>query len=69
MQAIVIKESKGWKPIKLEITFETEREYEVFKNILQTNTSVPRAVCEFNKKCSFGEVADIMGKIYSAFRG
>ncbi len=69
MQAIIVDNTPTWRPKKLEITFESEREFHVFKAILQTNTSIPRAVSGFNKDCSYGEVADILGKIYSAFRG
>ncbi len=69
MQATLIKNVQKWNPRKLEIVFETEREFEVFKYILQTNESIPEVVCHFNRKCGYLEVKEILTRIYRAFRG
>ncbi len=67
MRATINEGTPTWCPKKLTVTFDTEKEYKTFRNILITNESVPKVVSDFNHDSSFDRVKEILKILKTAF--
>lgn len=63
MQVKIKQETKVFKPVTLEITFESEDELELFREIMGCNLSVPSTLYE-DDNSKFDQVRDLMSKVY-----
>ena len=63
MQVKIKQEPKVFKPVTLEITFETEEEIEMLDDMLGWNISIPRIVYEHNQDKRTA-LQDLMTKIH-----
>ena len=63
MQVQIKQEPKVFKPVTLEITFESEEELKLYREIMGCNLSVPSILYEEDNPM-FGKTSDIMARIY-----
>ena len=63
MQVKIKQEPKVFKPVTLEITFESEDELKLYREIMGCNLSVPSILYEEDNPM-FGKVCDLMARIY-----
>ena len=62
MKAQRIREEPEFKPIKVELTFETPEEYIAFKSMLYADVSVPKII--FKEECDdYYNLRRVMGVI------
>ena len=63
MQVQIKQEPKVFKPVTLEITFESEEGLKLYRDIMGCNLSVPSILYEEDNPM-FGKAGDIMTRIY-----
>lgn len=65
MKAQRIREEQEFKPIKVELTFETPEEYIAFKSMLYADVSIPKII--FKEECEYSCILQkVMGVIREA---
>ena len=65
MKTTILNE-KIWKEKQLVITFETEKEWDNFKNLMCRILTVPNLIIRDNKLADYNTLVNIMSRIHSA---
>ncbi len=67
MQVKIKQETKVFKPVTLEITFESEDELTLIKDMLKRDASIPELTYPKNEAAQ-QRLADLMGELHTAIR-